>query len=311
MATAQASDSNPGELDDVPGWFPPLDQVLFTWLLERQEARGVRGGLLELGAYLGKSAILLGHHRRVGEEFTVCDLFGGEAPDGANRAETRKSYSSLTRQAFERNYLSFHDSLPRVIEAPSSVISKEVDPGTCRFVHIDASHLYEHVRDDIGAAHDLLLPDGIVVLDDFRSEHTPGVSVATWEAVLNRGLRPICLSTQKLYGTWGDPEPVQEELLAMLRERADCGLSVQPAAGHRLIRTRAHKDIKPPPFPYSRHYTAPGPQQQPTATLTSTPPARRPRSRSRRLAVDLLPPIVTRALRRALSARPPRPAPNG
>jgi len=307
MATAQAIDNkNPGELKDVPGWFPPLDQVLFTWFLERQETGGVGGDLLELGAYMGKSAILLGQHRQDGEEFTVCDLFGGEAPDGANRAETAKSYSSLTRQAFERNYLSFHDALPRVIEAPTSVISKEVEPGSCRFVHIDASHLYEHVHDDIGAAHDILQPGGIVVLDDFRSEHTPGVSVATWEAVLNRGLRPICLSTQKLYGTWGDPEPVQEELLAMLRNRTDCGLSVQEAAGHRLVRARA-KGMQPPPFPHSRHYSAPEPQPRtsPTPAPAAVPAPRRPRPRprARRIAVDLLPPIVTRAIRRARANR--------
>ena len=307
MATAQAIDNkNPGELKDVPGWFPPLDQVLFTWFLERQETGGVGGDLLELGAYMGKSAILLGQHRQDGEEFTVCDLFGGEAPDGANRAETAKSYSSLTRQAFERNYLSFHDALPRVIEAPTSVISNEVEPGSCRFVHIDASHLYEHVHDDIGAAHDILQPGGIVVLDDFRSEHTPGVSVATWEAVLNRGLRPICLSTQKLYGTWGDPEPVQEELLAMLRNRTDCGLSVQEAAGHRLVRARA-KGMQPPPFPHSRYYSAPEPQARtsPTPAPAAVPAPRRPRPRprARRIAVDLLPPIVTRAIRRARANR--------
>ncbi|MFF4507966.1 class I SAM-dependent methyltransferase [Streptomyces sp. NPDC001401] len=305
MATAQATDSNPGELKDVPGWFPPLDQVLFTWFLERQETRGFRGDLLELGAYMGKSAILLGQHRQDGEKFTVCDLFGGDAPDGANQAETAKSYSSLTRQAFERNYLSFHDTLPRVIEATTSVISKEVVPDSCRLVHIDASHLYEHVRDDIGAAHDLLLPDGIVVLDDFRSEHTPGVSVATWEAVLNRGLRPICLSTQKLYGTWGDPEPVQEELLAMLRERTDVGLSVQEAAGHCLVRARAHKGMQPPAFPRSRYYTAPERPEVTTpasahAAASASAPRRR-RSRVRRIGVDLLPPIVTRAIRRALA----------
>ena len=317
MATAQATDNNPGELKDVPGWFPPLDQVLFTWFLERQETRGFRGDLLELGAYMGKSAILLGQHRQDGEEFTVCDLFGGDAPDGANQAETAKSYSSLTRQAFERNYLSFHDTLPRVIEAPTSVISKEVAPGSCRFVHIDASHLYEHVHDDIGAARDLLVPDGIVVLDDFRSEHTPGVSVATWEAVLNRGLRPICLSTQKLYGTWGDPQPVQEELLAMLRDRTDVGLSVQEAAGHCLVRTRAQKGMQPPFFPRSRYYTAPEQPTSPTPAPATAPAApavsarRRPRSRVRRIGVDLLPPIVTRAIRRALApgaqAAPRRP----
>ncbi|MGW0910603.1 class I SAM-dependent methyltransferase [Streptomyces sp. NPDC002784] len=290
MANAQQSPVLPGELGDVPGWFPPLDQTLFTWFLERQESLGLRGDLLELGAYLGKSAILLGRHLRPGETFTVCDLFESDAPDGANQAEASKSYASLTRQAFERNYLSFHDTLPRVIQGPTSVITGEVGAGTCRFVHIDASHLYEHVYDDIGAARELLVPDGIVVVDDFRSEHTPGVSVAAWEAVLNRGLRPVCLSTQKLYGTWGEPAAVQEELLSAFRGREDCGLSVQHAAGHRLVRVRSH-GMRPPEFPRSRHYAGP------VSARTSR------RSRSRRLAAELLPPIVTRAVRRAREPR--------
>ncbi|MFE6362134.1 class I SAM-dependent methyltransferase [Streptomyces sp. NPDC057806] len=293
MANAQQTPVLPGELGDVPGWFPPLDQTLFTWFLHRQEALGLRGDLLELGAYLGKSAILLGRHLRPDETFTVCDLFENDAPDGPNQAEASKSYASLTRQAFERNYLSFHDTLPRVVQGPSSVITAEVGTGTCRFVHIDASHLYEHVYDDIGAARDLLVPDGIVVLDDFRSEHTPGVSVAAWEAVLNRGLRPVCLSTQKLYGTWGEPAAVQEELLAEFRAREDCGVSVQEAAGHRLVRVRSH-GMRPPEFPRSRHYAEPVP-------ASARPPLR---SRSRRLAVELLPPIVTRAVRRARQPRP-------
>ena len=172
MADSQQTHALPRQFADVPGWFPPLDQVLFTWFLDRQRSQGFGGDLLELGVYMGKSAILLGQHLRDGERFTVCDLFGGEAPDGANSAETSKSYASLTRQAFERNYLSFHDTLPRVIEGPTSVVPGEVAEGSCRFVHVDASHLYEHVYGDIGAAREILQPDGIVVLDDFRSERS-------------------------------------------------------------------------------------------------------------------------------------------
>jgi hypothetical protein len=300
MTNAQATDTHPGELADVPGWFPALDQMLFTWFLDRQKTAGIKGDLLELGVYMGKSAILLGHHLQDGERFTVCDLFEGDAPDGANQAEAAKSYASLTQQAFERNYLSFHDTLPTVITGPSSLVSGKVAPGTCRFVHIDASHLYEHVYGDIGAAHDLLLPEGVVVLDDFRSEHTPGVSVAAWEAVLNRGLRPICLSTQKMYATWGDPEPLQGELLEMLRQRTDVGLSVQEAAGHRLVRARS-RSMKPPSFPRSRHYVEPVPvQARPEVSESrAARPARPAPSRARRLAKDLLPPLVTRAVRRA------------
>ncbi|MBC7272542.1 MAG: class I SAM-dependent methyltransferase [Streptomyces sp.] len=305
----------PHRLDDVRGWFPVLDQVLFAWLLDRQEAGGARGDLLEVGVYLGKSAIFLGRHLRPGERYTVCDLFEGDAPDDANRAESTKSYATLTRRAFETNYLAFHDELPRVLQGPSSLVPGEVPPGSCRFVHIDASHLYEHVHGDIGAARDALLPDGIVVLDDFRSEHTPGVSVAVWEAVLNRGLRPICLSTQKLYGTWGDPEPVQEDLLAMVRGRDDCHLSVQQAAGHRIIRLKAKREMRAPAFPLSRYgqeaqedvpaEPTPLPHQPvpaPPAPAAKASPPRRPRSRARRVVIDLLPPLVTRALVRARTA---------
>ncbi|MFE2040197.1 class I SAM-dependent methyltransferase [Streptomyces sp. NPDC059477] len=297
----------PRRLDDVKGWFPPLDQLLFDWFLDRQEAGGLRGDLLEVGVFMGKSAIFLGRHRQEGERYTVCDLFEGDAPDGANRAESVKSYGSLSRRAFESNYLAFHDALPRVLQGPSSLVPGEVAPASCRFVHIDGSHLYEHVHGDIGAAQDVLLPDGIVVLDDFRSEHTPGVSVAAWEAVLSRGLRPICLTTQKLYGTWGDPRPAQDALLEMVRARQDCDLSIQQAAGHRLIRLKSRHGMTAPAFPPSRH-ADPEPAPAPPAEAfpqqrRPAPGPRRPRSRARRLAHDLLPPLVTRAIRRARTPR--------
>ncbi|MEU8984079.1 class I SAM-dependent methyltransferase [Streptomyces sp. NPDC048309] len=303
MTFAHGTTRPPGRLDDVPGWFPVLDQTLFDWFLGHQESAGVRGDLLEVGVYMGKSAIFLGRHLQDGERYTVCDLFEGSAPDDANRAESTKSYGALTRQTFEENYLSFHDALPRVLQGPSSVVPAEVAPRSCRFVHIDASHLYEHVYDDIGAARDALLPGGVIVLDDFRSEHTPGVSVAAWEAVLTGGLRPICLSTQKLYGTWDDPGPAQEALLTAVRGRADCHLSDQRAAGHRIIRLKS-KGMRAPAFPPSRYASGTGP----AADLAPSRPGRataRRRGRTRRIAADLLPPVLTRAIRGARPGRDP------
>jgi hypothetical protein len=229
-------------LDDVPGWFPVIDQNLFTWVLERQERLGQWGDLLELGVYLGKSAILTGRHLHPGEKFTVCDLFDSDAPDLANAQEMRKSYKSLTRVGFENNYLSFHDRLPEIIEAPTYVILDHVKAASCRFVHVDASHLYEHVRGDLEAAQVVLTGDGVVVCDDYRSPHTPGVSAAVWEAVFNRGLRPICVTPQKLYGTWGDPEPIQRDLLTWLEGRDDCWHEVQEIAGAPVIRARLAVD---------------------------------------------------------------------
>ena len=71
----------PATLEDVPGWFPVADHRLFCWLLEHQQEQEISGDVLEVGVYLGRSAIVLGRHLRAGETFTVCDLFESEAPD--------------------------------------------------------------------------------------------------------------------------------------------------------------------------------------------------------------------------------------
>ncbi|WP_432011713.1 class I SAM-dependent methyltransferase [Streptomyces cucumeris] len=296
-ATTGHTARRPRGLDDVKGWFPSLDQALFDRFLTRQERHEQHGDLLEMGAYLGKSAIFTAAYLRGGERFTVCDLFGADAPDERNAAEARTSYATLTRTAFEQNYLAFHDELPEVVQGPTSVVPHHVGPESCRFVHIDASHLYEHVVGDIDTARTALVPGGLVVLDDFRSEHTPGVAAATWEAVFTRGLRPVCLSTQKLYGTWGDPTALQDELLADEEWRSALRTSVQEIAGRRILRFSG----KPPnpAAPRSRYAGEPrGTTPDPSGAPGRAVAGRAPSSPVRRLAADVLPPVVTRAIRR-------------
>lgn len=305
--TARTADRSAGQLpqptrlSDVKGWFFTADQLIFDWILSRQADRTEPGDLLELGAYLGKSAIFMGARLRAGDRFTVCDLFDSPAKDTSNSQEMARSYSTLTRRAFEANYLSFHDTLPTIVQGLSSVVRDHVDDGSCRFAHIDASHLYEHVHGDIQAVRELLRPDGVVVLDDFRAEHCPGVAAATWQAVTTGGLRPLCITRTKFYGTWGDPEPMRADLLAWLRSRDDMWHEVQTVAGEPLIRL-SPKGAKEPAHPRSRHRppasaSAPdpaGPAGAASGTAGGRPSGRR--SALRRVAVDLLPPVVTRAI---------------
>lgn len=269
--------AEPARLEDVPGWFWEEDRHSFEWLLTRQERIGQHGDLLELGAYLGRSAIVMGRYLQSGERFTVCDLFDSEAPDEDNTAEMAMSYrKTLTRRAFEVNYLAFHEELPEVVQAPTSVLADgRIPAGSCRFVHVDASHLYEHVAGDIQVARAALAPDGLVVLDDYRSPHTPGVSAAVWEAVYVHGLKPVCLTPEKFYGTWGD----QAALTATLLERD------WRAEGFRLDEEHINGLVV--------HRLAW--DDAPTAASAGGR-----RSTARRLALDLLPPMVTRAVRRAL-----------
>ncbi|MFF2142454.1 class I SAM-dependent methyltransferase [Kitasatospora sp. NPDC058190] len=278
----------PLKLDDIPGWFFGLDRAAFAHLLSQQSEAGVKGDILELGSYLGRSAVLLGDHLRPGERLTVCDLFDSEAGDDDNAAEMAMSYrKTLTRSAFESNYLAFHSELPEIVQAPTSVLADgRIPAGSCRFVHVDASHLYEHVAGDITVAKAALAEDGLIALDDYRSEHTPGVSAAVWEAVFTGGLRPVLLTPMKFYGTWGDAAAARQVLLERDWRAEGYTTDEDTIAGQRVL--RLNYQVKTP------------------ATVQ--------RSASRRLALDLLPPVATRATRRVLRTlrerRAVRPTPN-
>jgi len=156
---------------------------------------------------MGKSAVLIGRHLRPGERFVVCDLFESPPQDPHNAKESAATFGSLTREAFERNYLALHPELPEIVQDVSASITKHVDRGSARFVHVDASHLYDRVREDIQSAREMLRPDGIVAFDDYRKETTPGVAAAVWQAVSQDGLVPFAHTPNKLYATFGDAQP--------------------------------------------------------------------------------------------------------
>lgn len=189
----------------VVGAFFAPDPDLFAVLLDA--TADPPGDLAELGVLFGKSAIVVGAHQQPGETFTVVDLFGRPAPDEANRHENESSYPGFEREAFDRAYLSCLPTLPVVVEGPTPAILERASAGTHRFVHVDASHLFDHVVTDLEIARTLLRPDGIVVLDDFRTDHAPGVAAAAWQEVTRTGLKPFLLSPAKMYATWGDPTP--------------------------------------------------------------------------------------------------------
>ncbi len=236
---------------NIPGWFRWIDMLMFRTMLESQ-ADSAPGTLVELGTYLGKSAVVIGDYVRAGDRFVVLDLYGrtdlltASGQDAANRREAERSYSSLDRSAFEQNYLTVHDQLPDIVVAPSSVICDHVEPGSVRFLHIDASHLYPHVRQDAANARTLLRPDGIVIFDDWRAEHTPGVTFAVFEAVYTDGLRPIAVTPGKFYATYGDPLPYQERVRKLMVDDAEVWGEEQEILGQPLPRLDLARRSTPP-----------------------------------------------------------------
>ncbi len=194
----------------VPGWFERLDAFLFATIDDAHAAAGVTGDLLEIGTYMGRSAVLLGYLQRPGERLVVCDIFDGPSQSAENEAENNRWYPDLSRHAFEENFQRFHGRLPdHVVAAPSVTLrGRELGYGkTFRFIHIDGSHEYAAVRSDLSLSRELLCDGGMVVFDDINGRHTPGVSAAVWGAVVNDGLIPHFLTT-KLYASWSPIPPV-------------------------------------------------------------------------------------------------------
>jgi Methyltransferase domain len=222
------------QIKKIPGWFEPVDWALFRFALMESINQTGGGDLAEIGAYLGKSAVLIGGYQQPGETFTVIDLFGEDAPDTANESENRAQYPTLAEDKFKANYLAVHGRLPVVVRGLSSRITSEASLGTHRFIHVDGSHLYEHVSQDVQSARLLLAPQGLVAFDDYRVEHTPGVAAAVWGA-LSDGFHPVWISPTKMYGTWGDPQPWRE---AMARWLPHSGLwsETQKVAGNDIFR---------------------------------------------------------------------------
>ena len=196
------------EIDPIPGWFGYVDVAVFDALLSHQEDHGVRGDLLEIGAYWGRSAVVLGLHRQAGERVVVCDLFENSPATAELREEWQRDYGGLTEAAFLSTYQRFVPDAPHIVARPSNTLQFDVPAASCRFVHVDGSHRYEDADADIRFSMRSITADGVIAIDDYRSVHTPGVAAAAWQAVIDEHMAIACLTEAKMY--LADPETATE-----------------------------------------------------------------------------------------------------
>ena len=183
----------------IPGWFSKYDTFLFSAILEEQSRAAISGNLLEIGVYAGKSAVLIGKFKRPEDKFLVCDIFDGQT-DHANKEEILRSYPDLSRTVFEKNCNQYLGYLPEIFAQPSGELESFYPKEKFRFAHVDGSHLRQHVKKDLMYVSDHIdSAQGIVVVDDYRAQHTFGVALSVWEAVSSFDLIPIFMTAAKIY----------------------------------------------------------------------------------------------------------------
>lgn len=183
----------------IAGWVSYSDATVFCIFLGSEQPYNNSGNLLEIGVFEGKSTVLLGQNLTPGDEFHVCDIFDGET-DTKNELEIQSSYPGLSRERFERNMFGLLGTLPVIHQCQSTKLKEILGSKSFRFIHIDGSHLYHHVIEDLRYASASLLQDiGIIAVDDYRAQHTVGVAAAVWEMIIEGSLIPFAITPAKMY----------------------------------------------------------------------------------------------------------------
>lgn len=191
-------------VDDIDGWFDWQDFKLFDSILAHQLDTGIKGDVLEIGAYRGKSAIVLGYGMRLAETLAICDPFEnvGNHPDVRKMAieeDQEGDYlADFHLSQFTANWDRFHDTRPTIYQCDSAELAVKALP-LFRFIHLDGCHNYRCVGADIALAVQHSGDRGVIVIDDWRNFSVPGVAAAAWEARHAGLINPFAVSPEKMY----------------------------------------------------------------------------------------------------------------
>jgi hypothetical protein len=217
----------------VAGWLDATDVRAFRAIDAVQRRVGTTGDILEIGAFMGRSAILLGSLLRSGETLVVNDLWDDlSVVPGEWDCIDRPA----ARTTFEANYLRYHPTLPRLVSGSSTtVLDDEVAAATCRLVHVDGSHEREIVAIDLATARRVSGPGGVMVFDDHMNPRHPGVTAAVWGAVDRGELRPLVITAAKLYAV-GRATELPLDSLAEEATGLGLGVAHRRCCGHDTLR---------------------------------------------------------------------------
>ena len=155
----------------IYGWFSFDAALMFMAYNQLNREAGISGDVLEIGVYHGLSSIAVAALRGDSRRLYAIDLF--------EELGTNEAYGAGAsyRQKFEENVKSFYGTLDFVVPiASASGQLKSADfSKTFSFCHVDGGHSSQETHQDLKFASDILLPGGLLALDDYFNPQHPGV----------------------------------------------------------------------------------------------------------------------------------------
>jgi hypothetical protein len=184
----------------IEGWVTKEDKALIKSILVFQREFNISGHILEIGVYKGGLIPVYASQTCKGESLFLCDLFDTKEASEENLNEIESSYQPIDVENILRILESFPDVAAHIIIGNSLSLPPVIEKFRFRFVHIDGSHLYEVVQQDIAIAMKILDPEsGVLVIDDYRTLHTPDVSRAVWELISTSHVKVLFRTSAKIY----------------------------------------------------------------------------------------------------------------
>lgn len=158
---------------EIKGYFNEDDCMHFYLLLRMQSELGLRGDILEIGSYFGRSTALLVYCLKPGERLVVCDSFRNPTEDHYSEKPTEQDLLDNIRKvnpSFNSGVLEIHSCLSTDLRLNPS--------DKFKFIHIDGGHSHEIASNDLNIAHAHVTNNGIIAVDDYEHEDWPGVTTA-------------------------------------------------------------------------------------------------------------------------------------
>jgi hypothetical protein len=208
----------------IPGWIGFEDVVFFFFFFDELNSQKINGSVLEIGAFLGKTSILLDRLMLPSDVLHVCDVFEeqNQIADLENLNEVHEYYKKLvpTRALFDQNFSLYGKKSPIIHQCESEFLEKELIDRSFKFIHIDAAHTFTAVNKDVNISLAKICKNGIIVMDDYRNYGALGVSQVFWSVIIEKKLKLILLTEAKAYFSFGSENTFLKDLEKFLEKNS-------------------------------------------------------------------------------------------
>jgi len=196
--------------DSIKGFFEPGLLRLYLELDAVHESRGVRGALVEIGVFHGKSFMPLALLRQPGERCVAIDCFEDQSANTDRSGEgdavafrknvdaTMRACCDGERDLFAReDWLAVLETDSRLLADDASLLFRAAAGSPVRLFSIDGCHTAEATAADLRVASNAMHPEGVVVLDDAFNPDWPGVVTGLFD--WRRDVQNSTLAKKTLY----------------------------------------------------------------------------------------------------------------